>query len=816
MADIIISDLFDRIKPYIYGLIQEVSQAQAESGLAVHDLDGSFHTGTLDISKVPDALNRNGGTLTGNINAIDGVLIDGVDLSVFNQQFITHAGLDATTAHDSVGVHFHNTNAEGGIISHVNLQDLNTGDPHTNLVHNTIARTIAAVHTFSPSTATAPFILAANAQNQLVTGLYASSVNKNVYGSNGLYNVGGTSLLTGNVTLGVQVGYGLFIDGSDVAIDQTATFDWYGSHYFDVDTTMSKVYTQDIVPRLTDTYDLGTSSVLWRKGWLSELDTIIFAQNTVTLLGGWLLITKGEGSWDVDLPANNTSFNYNFGTLPIALNDFLLSRATGKLEYFQVTAFVSGTTWTVTRDKDGSGGNAWPAGTPFAILGYNGNGRIELNAYDTPRIQMFKQGTSYNTQTELLRIGDLNNGWGIVTETYGAAFGEYAASKPNLVLDATGLRLRIHNVEYVTLDNTGAYISGVLTLGLNGGIFQGTGSFAVPTTGLKIYRSGTSGVIEGYSGGTVQAKFNSSGEIEAGAGTVKLNASGMQVTTTTSFDGKRGTRFYYSSAELANVTAYMQDIALASDNGIKMTIRASARAATTDVPSILLESSHMLMQGLNASLEIGQRASIGYNANTTLQTTAELHLRSSANKVYISHGTGSNYVQIGAKAASNFINFHTDYGISFFPPTAPAGTPGDNYARIVGTTVNAQWNIWDGSAWQAISWTPTHPGWSNVTFQNSWVNFGAPFQTVQYYKDATGRVYLRGLAKSGTLNTVLFTLPAGYRPPNRLMFSMIIGSATTYAAGRVDIESTGLVSQQGAAAGFNSYISLDGISFMTV
>lgn len=50
-------------------------------------------------------------------------------------------------------------------------------DDHTQYVHNTIARTITAVHTFSPASASAPFILGANAQGQLVTGLNADLLN---------------------------------------------------------------------------------------------------------------------------------------------------------------------------------------------------------------------------------------------------------------------------------------------------------------------------------------------------------------------------------------------------------------------------------------------------------------------------------------------------------------------------------------------------------------------------------------------------------------------------------------------------------------
>ena len=50
-------------------------------------------------------------------------------------------------------------------------------DDHTQYMHNTIARSVSAVHTFNPSSAGAPFILGANATGQLVTGLNADLLN---------------------------------------------------------------------------------------------------------------------------------------------------------------------------------------------------------------------------------------------------------------------------------------------------------------------------------------------------------------------------------------------------------------------------------------------------------------------------------------------------------------------------------------------------------------------------------------------------------------------------------------------------------------
>jgi hypothetical protein len=100
------------------------------------------------------------------------------------------------------------------------------------------------------------------------------------------------------------------------------------------------------------------------------------------------------------------------------------------------------------------------------------------------------------------------------------------------------------------------------------------------------------------------------------------------------------------------------------------------------------------------------------------------------------------------------------------------------------------------------------------TFINSWVNFettglGDEHVHAGYYRDALGRVYLRGLVKSGAVPSTIFVLPAGYRPGSRLLFGTISNSAI----GRVDVTAAGLVIAQ---VGNTAWISLNGISFVAV
>jgi hypothetical protein len=62
-----------------------------------------------------------------------------------------------------------------GNIDHGSIAGL-ADDDHKQYVHTSVARTISAVHTFNPSSASAPFVLGSNAQGQLVTGLNADKL----------------------------------------------------------------------------------------------------------------------------------------------------------------------------------------------------------------------------------------------------------------------------------------------------------------------------------------------------------------------------------------------------------------------------------------------------------------------------------------------------------------------------------------------------------------------------------------------------------------------------------------------------------------
>lgn len=95
------------------------------------------------------------------------------------------------------------------------------------------------------------------------------------------------------------------------------------------------------------------------------------------------------------------------------------------------------------------------------------------------------------------------------------------------------------------------------------------------------------------------------------------------------------------------------------------------------------------------------------------------------------------------------------------------------------------------------------------TLQNGWVNYGSTYESVTYWKDSCGIVHLAGMIKSGTTTdeTVIFTLPEGYRPRESEKFFAVSMNAICV----IDIYSTGNVAiKAGANAG---WLSLSGITF---
>jgi len=257
-------------------------------------------------------------------------------------------------------------------------------------------------------------------------------------------------------------GTGISLSGQQVSLNLAAGLTWTGNLVFQGANTY-----RHLMPEASDTYDIGAYDKIWRSAYMSSLNTTIFAENTVQIIGGEFMVPKQTGI----LPAvSSAATTIDFGTT-MTPDDFVLVKAhdaggSVKTEYIQVGSNVTGTTYNVTRDVAAAHATdpAWSDGTPFVVLGNEGDGYLRMLGGAVPYFGVLGQGDTYNGAVEMVRLGDLYGNWGYASATYGIAIGEYATGKANLTYDPTnGLRLSVYDTPYLTF-GADAKITGDLVL----------------------------------------------------------------------------------------------------------------------------------------------------------------------------------------------------------------------------------------------------------------------------------------------------------------------------------------------------------------
>lgn len=102
--------------------------------------------------------------------------------------------------------------------------------------------------------------------------------------------------------------------------------------------------------------------------------------------------------------------------------------------------------------------------------------------------------------------------------------------------------------------------------------------------------------------------------------------------------------------------------------------------------------------------------------------------------------------------------------------------------------------------------------WTGLSLAAGWANYGAGYDAAAYRKE-NGRVHLRGLVTRTDgvppARSAIGTLPAGYRPPQRMIFAVNGGPQVV----RVDVAPNGQVIWVSGTLAEKDYTSLDTISF---
>jgi hypothetical protein len=232
---------------------------------------------------------------------------------------------------------------------------------------------------------------------------------------------------------------------------------------------------RDVLPAAPYETNLGSLQRKFLGIYGAELwvETLV-AQNTIATIGGRVLVAPtnvlaadlGAGASTISVKYNNLS-NANGG-------DVVYLEAGGQVEFMRIVSAATGSgpyAYSVTRNLDGSGANAWVAGDAVVNTGTTGNGFIDVyvqrgvrsnNEIGPTMVGNRRNSTTYNDWSPVWAIGNLRGlyGYSSLTDVYGTAFGNPSGAW--VKIDATnGVRLGYNTTNTVSIDVAGnALIAG--------------------------------------------------------------------------------------------------------------------------------------------------------------------------------------------------------------------------------------------------------------------------------------------------------------------------------------------------------------------
>ena len=372
-----------------------------------------------------------------------------------------------------------------------------------------------------------------------------------------------TPLLTGS-TINISPSVSLILDPATVILDPTGN---------------------NVQPQTNYDINLGTLNKKFLTLHAAELwvETLV-AQDTIATIGGRILVGPttvltadlADGVGDTTITVKHNE---------MASGDRVYMEANGKVEFMAITSAAGGSagayTYSVTRNLDGTGRNVWYAGDAIFNTGTTGDGFIDLYSvrgvkaateYGPTIVGNRRMSDTFNDWATRWAIGNLNGLYDYSATAYGFAAGNPATtwiaadasnglrimngSTVRLQLNSTG-NLKINNASgtnVIALDSDGtSYFAGAMTLGTSGGIYQGSGTFASPTTGLKLWNDTGVGRIGGYNTGTLQWYGSTDGKLYFGAGEGVLSADGIRVEANNDYDNLNSYAFTASGAVIGAV-----------------------------------------------------------------------------------------------------------------------------------------------------------------------------------------------------------------------------------------------------------------------
>jgi len=207
----------------------------------------------------------------------------------------------------------------------------------------------------------------------------------------------------------------------------------------------------DVVPVTNYDISLGSPTKKYLSLYAAELIvTNLVAANVLSTIGGRVVVAPTT-IFTTDVAAGDTTIYVKHNSL--VNNDTIYCEGGGQVEFMRITSGPSGVgpySYTVTRNLDGTGANAWIKGDAVLNTRQAGHGFIDLyattgisapSAFGPTLVGNVRLSQTYNDWTEHFAIGNLNGVYGYSATAYGAAFGKYDPSASYLTIDDTnGIR----------------------------------------------------------------------------------------------------------------------------------------------------------------------------------------------------------------------------------------------------------------------------------------------------------------------------------------------------------------------------------------
>lgn len=402
----------------------------------------------------------------------------------------------------------------------------------------------------------------------------------------------------------------------------------------------------DILPGTGYTTNIGALTNKYLTAHIAELwaETLV-AQNTIATIGGRVLVGPTT-TLTSDLSSGATSMVVKHNQM--ASGDIVVMQANNQLEWFAVTSAPSGSgpyTYSITRNLDGSGANAWSAGDAVFNTGTTGDGFIDLYSVSsiTPSVTQVgptivgnvKTGTLYDDIAARWAIGNLNGLYGYATDTYGAVFGQPAGA--NITIEPTnGIRIRAGTTPKFTADASGNLsIVGDLSVGSAGMIRSGATSYASGTGYVLDFNSGTPRMRVGTtSGDRLQWDGANLTLVSANA---TIDSSGISISPSTAYANDRSYGFTVATGQLG---VYGNENSGSGNRSLRMYSDWTGTGNKTVMTQILANnspSSGGSVQTASVSATVNSDATSSVSANST---NGAIVLTSNAGIRFLTNGGG--------------------------------------------------------------------------------------------------------------------------------------------------------------------------------